>query len=506
MKNNLSLMLSLSLALSATAHASKANDTLDVGYERVLLTLNPYASTNRLPLVLGHNWGDTLVVRDPASGKLVPHLATSWKKINTTTLELKLRTGVKFHNGESFNADSVVATFNYAVDPKSPNPGADILRWIDKAEKVNDTTVRLISKKPAPVALETLASSAIMLPAKYLKEAGATGLAKNPVGTGPYRFVSWKANTMTFKANDSYFGGAKSKARVSNLVINMIPEESSRVAALTTGELSLVRPGGISSDQAPLLARNSELKIAAAEILRFWFLQMDSVGRSGVDYFKNPMVRQAVYMAINRDEIEKVLLGGYAQTIDTPCNPAQFGCDVKAAKTYKYDPAAAKKLLAEAGYPNGFSVDLYGYREQSVAQALSGYLGKIGIKVNLKWYGGQYDVASQSLAAGKVPLWFGAWGANSVYDASTSMDPFFSKSGEFVYIKDPAVQNALANAGVTISSAARAALFKSAIARITDQAYWVPMFSGKVIAGMRANLNWAPSNDEIDRYWLASWK
>lgn len=495
----------LATMLLATAQASKANDTLEIGYERVLLTLNTYATTDRPPLVLAHNWGDTLLVRD-ASGKLLPHLATSWKKVNATTLEFKLRDGVKFHNGEPFNADSVVATFAYAVDPKKPNPGADILRWIDRVEKVNANTVRLISKKPAPIALDTLATTAIMLPAKYLKDKGPEALAKNPVGTGPYQFVSWNANTITFKRNESYFGGAKGKAKIANLSVRMIPEESSRVAALTTGELAVIRPGGISPDQVPLISRNPDIKVASASILRFWFLQMDAAGRSGVKYFQDPRVRQAVYMAINRDEIEKVLLGGYASTIDTPCNPEQFGCDPKAAKTYKYDPVAAKKLLADAGYPNGFTVDFYGYREQSVFQAIAGYLGKIGIKTTAKWYGGQYDVASQSLAGGKVPLWFGAWGANSVYDASTGMNPFFSKTGEFVYIKDAAVQNSLANADVTVSNAARAAAFKTAIKRVTEQAYWVPLFSGKVVAAMRSNVNWSPSSDEIDRYWLASWK
>lgn len=498
--------LTLMLALCSAASASKANDTLNVGYERVMLTLNTYATTDRPPLILAHNWGDTLIVRDPATGKLRPHLATSWKKVNATTFEFKLRQGVKFHNGEAFNADSVVATLNYAVDPKLANPGADVLRWISKVQKVDATTVRIISKKPAPIALETLASTAVMLPAKYLKDKGPEGIAKNPIGTGPYKFVSWKANTLTFKRNDSYFGGAKSKPKISNLVIQMIPEESSRVAALTTGELSLIRPGGISSDQAPLLSRNNNIKVASADILRFWFLQMDATGRSGVKYFQNPKVRQAVYMAINREEIEKVLLGGYAKTIDTPCNPDQFGCDTKAAKTYKYDPAAAKRLLAEAGYPNGFTVDLYGYREQSVAQAIAGYLNKVGIKTNLKWFGGQYDVASQSLAGGKVPLWFGAWGANSIYDASTSLEPFFSRNGEFVYIKDSAVQGSIDNASVTISSATRAASFRTAIKRITEQAYWVPLFSGKVVAAMRSDVNWTPSNDEIDRYWTATWK
>ena len=130
---------------------------------------------------------------------------------------------------------------------------------------------------------------------------------------------------------------------------------------------------------------------------------MDSMGRSGVNFFKDKRVRQAVNHAIDKNEIIQAVLKGYATPTNSATNSLHFGYEPNVA-SYPYDPAKAKKLLADAGYPNGFTVDYYAYRDKSVAEAISGYLTAVGIIPNMKWLGGQWDVMDKNLAAGSIPF------------------------------------------------------------------------------------------------------
>jgi len=215
---------------------------------------------------------------------------------------------------------------------------------------------------------------------------------------------------------------------------------------------------------------------------------------------------QAVNHAINREEIVNVLLNGFGSVIDTPCNPVQFGCDPAAATSYEYDPERAMELLAEAGYPDGFSVDVFGYRDQQVAQAIQGYLAQVGIDTELQWFGGQYDVVSQRQGAGETASFFGSWGSSSIYDASAIMNIFFEDDGTYAFTESEALDTALETALETVDLEQRRTLYAQAIDEITSQAYWVPLYAGRVVAGVSEALEWSPSSDEIERYYLASWR
>jgi len=490
--------------LASLALAGKNDDTLNVAFERTMLTFDTYATSERLTLILAHNFGDTLIHRNPVTGTFEPHLATAWRAVDDLTFEFDLRTDVTFHNGEPFGPDDVVATFTYVITDGAELPGTGPLQWIERVEAVDDDTVRIHAKSLTPTAYESLALIGIIYPAGVLASEGPTALGQAPVGTGPFRFAGVDGNAIRFERNDAYFGGAKQKPAIANLVIHTLPEESSRIASLMTGDIDIARSGSISPDQA--LAIGGRARIEAADILRIWFVQMDSLGRSGQTYFTDARVRQAVAHAINRDEIVDVLLSGYGKKIDTPCNPVQFGCDPAAAVVYDYDPERAKELLAEAGYPDGFSVDLYGYRDQQVAQAVQGYLEAVGIRTDLQWYGGQYDVVSQRLAAGEIALYFGSWGSSSIYDASAIMDIHFESGAEYALSASDTIDAALTGALQTVDLDERKALYASAIEEITANTYMLPMYAGRVLAGVSNDLEWQPSSDEIERYYLASWR
>ncbi len=486
------------------ASASPEDDMMTVAFERVMLTLDSYATSERLALILAHNWGDTLIHRNPETGDFEPHLATSWRFIDPQTLEVDLRTDVTFHNGEAFGPDDVQATLEYVRDNIETLPGTRVLAWLDGVDIIDEDTVHIRASAVTPTMLETLALVAVMYPADYLAEVGGEGIGSTPVGTGPYAFVSSSDNTLTFEAFADYFGGAKGQPSIGNLVIRTIPEESSRIAALRTGEIDIARSGSISPDQVATLRGN--VRAEAADILRVWYFQMDTLGTSGTDVFTDVRVRQAVNHAINRDEIVNVLLNGFGTVIDTPCNPVQFGCDPAAATVYEYDPERALELLAEAGYPDGFSVDMFGYRDQQVAQAIQGYLAQVGIDTELQWFGGQYDVVSQRQGAGETASFFGSWGSSSIYDASAIMNIFFEDDGTYAFTESEALDTALETALETVDLEQRRTLYAQAIDEITSQAYWVPLYAGRVVAGVSEALEWSPSSDEIERYYLASWR
>ncbi len=500
----LRLMALLLALLAPLALAGKGDDTLNVAFERTMLTLDTYATAERLALVIAHNVGDTLIYRNPDTGEFEPHLATAWRAIDDMTFEFDLRDDVLFHNGDHFGPEDVVATLEFVIGEGAGLAGTGTLQWIESVTKVGDHTVQIKAKALTPTAYETISLIGVIYPASVLANQGPEYLGQHPIGTGPYRFVSSADNVIRFERFEEYFGGAKGQPAIKNLVIHTLPEESSRIASLMTGAIDIARSGSISPDQASAI--RGRARVEAADILRTWFIQMDSLGRSGVDYFTDQRVRAAVAYAINKDEIVDILLSSYGRVIEAPCNPVQFGCDENAAERHDYDPERARELLAEAGYPNGFTVDIYGYREQQVAQAIQGYLEDVGIKTELQWFGGQYDVVSQRLAAGDIALYFGSWGSSSIYDASAIMDIHFKTGAEFSLNSSATLDAALDAALQTVDLDERHRLYAAAIAEITEQVYMVPLFAGRVLAGVSNDLDWTPSSDEIERYFLAKWR
>lgn len=493
--------------LFATALAGRSTDTLNVAFERTMLTLDTYATSERLALIVAHNVGDTLIHRNPETNEFEPHLATAWEYESPTVLVVHLRDDVRFHNGEEFGAADVAATLNWVVGEGAGLAGTGTLQWIENVEVVDSHTVRIHLKAMTPTAIETLALVGVIYPASIIgRPGGAEELGQHPIGTGPYKFVANENNQLRFERFDDYFVGAKTMPAIKNLVIHTLPEEASRIASLLTGDIDIVRSGGISPDQVGALGNRA--KAEAADILRVWFVQFDATGVSGSDVFTDKRVRQAVAHAINKDEIVNGLLSGYGRIIDVPCNPVQFGCAEDAAVVYDYDPERARELLAEAGYPDGFMVDLFGYRDQHVVQAIQGYLEAVGIRTNLQWYGGQYDVVAKRLAAGEIPIYVGSWGSSSVYDASAILNIHFEKGevGEFTTGTNDAIDSAVRAALQTVDLGERMELYRSAIHEITENAFMFPLYAGRVVAGVSNDVVWEPSPDEIERYYNATWR
>ncbi len=171
------------------ALAGKKDDTIRFAYDQVIENVDPYFNNVRLGVILGANVWDTLVYRDPETNAYKPQLATAWKWIDDKTLEFELRKGVKFHNGEDFDADDVVFTLSFASDPANKSTQQTNISWIAKVEKLDQYKVRIHTKQVFPAALEYLAGPLVIHPNEYYAKVGPKGMNEKPVGSGPYRIT-----------------------------------------------------------------------------------------------------------------------------------------------------------------------------------------------------------------------------------------------------------------------------------------------------------------------------
>ncbi|NTG76932.1 ABC transporter substrate-binding protein [Agrobacterium rhizogenes] len=494
--------LLLPLLLAPVANAGKANDTISIAFAKELEHIDPYFNTAREGVLLGNAVWDGLLYRDPKSGQYVGNLATSWSWVDPTTLELTLRQGVKFHNGASFDADDVVFTLNYMVDPKNGAKNTVATSWIKRAEKIDQFKVRIITNGPFPAALEYLAGPVIIHPHEYYAAVGPAGVATKPIGTGPYKVVSVEPGKhYVLKRNDDYFAAAKPKAKVETIDIRTIPDINTQMAELFNGTIDLVWQ--VPSEQADKMAGRGNFQVLNAPTMRVGYLSLDAAGRSGA---KNPMtdvrVREAVYHAINRDGIVKALMKGTTEVINSACSPSQFGCATDVA-SYSYDPDKAKALLAEAGYPNGFEIDFYAYRDRPLAEAMIGMLAEVGIKANLKYL--QYAALREKRIKEGVPMSFLTWGSNSIADASAITSEFFTMGGEDD-ARDKSLSDLLEKADSSVDPAERKTLYKQALSTIADKAYWVPLWNYSTNYIMSKDVSFTPTPDELVRFNEIGWK
>ena len=226
------------------------------------------------------------------------------------------------------------------------------------------------------------------------------------------------------------------------------------------------------------------------------------LGKSGQKFFTDTRVRQAVLHAINRDSIVKNLVGPGSVIPAGPCHPEQFGCADDIAK-YDYNPDKAKKLLAEAGYPQGFDFDFYGYRDRDVIEAMIGDLAKVGMRARLNFM--QYVAFLDSMRQGKAPIGHATWGSNSIPDISAIAAHFFS-GGPDDTAKDPEVIKGIAAADSLVDPEKRKAAWRTVLDRIQTEAYWMSLFTYTKYQAWSKDLSYTPTSDEIPQFYAAKWK
>lgn len=483
--------------------AGKDDDTLNIAWGGELATLDRYYNTLREGIIVGRLIWDSLLFKDPETLEFKPLLAKSFTFVDETTMEFDLREGVTFHNGEPFDADDVVHTLTWVSDPANGVLTQRNVDWIAGVEKLGRYKVRLKMKKPTPIALEFLAGPLLIYPNEYYAEVGPDGMGKAPVGTGPYRLLEFKpGEVVTFTRNEDYFADSpKGQPEIDRIVQRTIPDQNTRIAEMLSGRLDWIWK--VPNDQARRMESNSRLTIENEQTLRVGYLSFDSSNRTGnASPVNDVLVRKAIAHAIDREAIVKSLVSGKSVVAHSACHPEQFGCTQDVAR-YDYDPAKARALLAEAGYPDGFTIDFHAYRNRNYAEAIMGYLREVGIKTNLVYL--KYAALRDKVYAGEIDFNFMTWGSYSFYDMSAITSHFF-KATKDDYARDDALIAALTKGDGSVDRMVRKAAYAEALKRIADQVYWLPLFTYNVNYAYNADLEFTPSADEIPRFYRTRWK
>lgn len=475
-----------------------------IAFSSEIGTLDPTITVTREAVIANWYLYDNLVGRDKTM-RAVPHLAESVRNINPLTWEIKIRRGIRFHNGEPLTAEAVKFTAERILDPQVKSPIRWIFSWLERVEVVDDHTFRFITKAPNPLVPEAL-TSFFPVPPQYFQKVGAAGFAKSPVGTGPYKFVEWRrGERLVLEANDAYWMGAPP---IQTIIFRPVPETATQIAELLAGNVDVIR--NVPPDQVPVIERSANARVTSTMVLRVVQLMMDANARAGKTPVVDLRVRQAINHALDVDGIIQHVLDGRATRIAAGLNPMHFGYD-PAVKPYAYDPERAKALLHEAGYPSGFEIPLNYYSLSSsnahqVVEAIAGYLGRVGIRVKRRYVADAAQWQS-ALRGGKLEgLMLVSGGSNSMFDADAHYYLHLRSGQQNAYGSDPEIDQWLDAARATLDQGQRRELYGKVQRALADKAFWVPMYALHAIEGVSKKLAYEASGDEIMRVFAASWK
>ncbi|MCO5069943.1 MAG: ABC transporter substrate-binding protein [Rhizobiaceae bacterium] len=497
--------LSASALTPLAAQAAKSDDTLRIVWKESVPNVDPHFNQLRSGIIINSLVMDTLILKNPSTGEFMPLLATSWEWLDDTTIRFKLREGVKFHNGEPFDADDVVYTLNFLVDPANKILTPNNSSFIKEAVKVDPFTVDVKLKTPFPAALEYLAGPLFIYPNEYHSKVGPEGMGKNLVGTGPYVMKEIDGvSRYLMTRNENYFDSPKLPAAIGNIEIRVVNDEATEMLELMSGKADWIWK--FNADQVAQLDAQPNIQANLYESMRIGFLNFNILGAG--DNKDNPIanvkVRQALAHAINKEELVEYLVQGDARAIDTPCFPAQFGCNVDAAVKYEYSPEKAKALLAEAGYPDGFSTQVIGARNAQWVAKVQEDLSKVGVKAEASVIQGATLV--DLFGKGQVPIGYWDWGSYSVMDVSAILPAFFGGQSSSDRVGDKEVADLVAKGGSEVDPEKRKAIYDEAIKLITERALMVPIHSFVVPYAFTEELEFTATPDETPRFYWAKWK
>ena len=385
------LRATLGVALAAGLAATAVAQDIVIGLGANVTSIDPHYHNLSPNSAIAWHIFDRLVHVDEKQ-RPVPGLATEWKAIDDTTWEFKLRQGVKFHDGSVFSAEDVVATLKRVPwVPNSPSAFTTYTRQIKETIVVDPYTIRFKTEKPFPLMPAYLALVNIVSRKFEAAPTNDFNGGRAAIGTGPFKFVEYvPGDRIVLQRNDEYWGAKPHWVRVT---LKLITNDPARVAALLAGDVQMIE--AVPTTDVPKLKNNSSVAIARAVSNRLIYLHVDSfrpqtpyaTDKAGAVLPNNPLkdkrVRQAISKAINRPAIVERLMEGEAIPAGGLLPEGFFGVSPK-LKPEAFDPDGARKLLAEAGYPNGFGLTIHGpndryVNDEKILQAIGPMLNRVGI-------------------------------------------------------------------------------------------------------------------------------
>ena len=489
MKRAVLAALLISSALAAPAASLRWAAQNDV------LTLDPHSQDHATTeAILQHAYEG--LTRYNEKWEIEPALATKWTNISPTQVRFELRKGVKFHDGTPFTADDVIFSFNRVRQPQGTMQ--IYVGGIKEIKKIDDATIDLMLDAPVPVLLRNLVDFRIMSKA-WAEKNRATNIqdykakeetysAHNVMGTGPYKITGWMPDQkITMVINSDWWGNNKSNiTEVTYLPIKSAP---TRVAALLSGDVDLLTD--LPAQDVAKLQQDPKLRLIEGNETRTIFFAMDQgsdelAGSNvkGKNPFKDKRVREAFNIALDREAIKRATMRGLSIPAGIMVAPGVNGNTPDIDVALKPDLAKAKKLLAEAGYPDGFEVPLYCpnnryINDEQICQAAVAMWAKVGIKARL--IAQPMSQHSQGFQRFEEPLYMLGWGV-STFDALYAMQALArtrtsGPDGSFNFCKlsDPKLDALIDAIKYETDVAKRNGLIRDALLRIRDEFEFIPL-------------------------------
>jgi peptide/nickel transport system substrate-binding protein len=502
------LVVALVCGTGAAAAAPQGQVVIAQGVDPTTLDPHFHLETPAANVLL--NIYETLLFRDPDE-KIIPWLAESWKMVNPTTWEFKLRRGVKFHNGEEFDAEAVKFSLDRLRDPELKNRQAPNYRLIASVEVVNRFTVRILTSKPFPTLPNQLALGGSIMAPRHFKGKDRTFADKNPVGSGPYKFVRWnKDEQIVLEANETWWGGAP---KVKTLIFRPIPEHSVRVAALQAGEVDIAV--NIPPHLVPAIEKHARLYVSKAPSVRTVFIPIYTHQFDAANKPTGPVegptadkrVRQAILAAVNPDEIIRTVLEGAAIRTATPLTSKHFGFD-RTVQPLKQDPARVKKLLADAGFPNGIELTLNSpdgryLKDKEVSEAVGGQLTKAGIRTRVRTYEWTTYLNQLVYVHKAKPMYLIGWG-NTTWDADFTLFPLWHSGNPLANYLNHEFDALVDEAQTALDARRRQDIYAKALRIMLDDSAVLPLYQQLDLYGVNKRVSFqALPSERLVGAWLS---
>lgn len=451
--------------------------------------LDPANVTDGESMYVTHQIFENLVKYKDENTEILPGLAERWD----TSKDGKewtffLRKNVKFQDGTPFNADAVKFNFDRWMDKNNPNHKGGFEYWqamfggfpgaVKSVTVIDDSTVKVVLEKPMAPFISNLAMPPFAIGSPTAIKKYGEDFFKNPVGTGPFKFVEWvKDDHATVVKNADYWG---EKAKIDKIVFRVIPDNSARLMELEAGTIDIMT--GVNPDDVKKVQGNADLQVFLRPSMNVGYLAMNNDKKP----YDNVKVRQAINYAINKQALVDAFYGGLAKTAKNPIPPSLWGYNDK-VQDYGYDPAKAKALLAEAGFPKGFKTKLWAMpvardympQPKEIAQAIQTNLAAVGIQAEIVTYDwGTYLKKGQD---GEQELYLLGWTGdngdpdNFMFALLDKTNAIKGSAQNVAFYKSDKVHDILAQAQSELDQAKRTALYEEAQVLIHEDAPWVPL-------------------------------
>ena len=475
--------------ISGCSSLRRQGSSLTVGIGADPAGLNPLLQTGLVEASAWSNVYDPLIWLDE-DGQQRPGLAESWTFLDDRTLELRLRSGVRFQDGTTFDAAAVRTTVEAMLDPANASPVRAQLGAIERVEAPSSDVARIVTRQPFAPLISELTQLPILSPTQ-LQAVGMNGLNERPSGTGPYRLVEWQHDDrLVLEAYDGHWRGAPPISRV---VLRSIPDNGTRIAALQTGQVDLAV--NVPADQLGPL-QQAGLQVVTRPGIQTLYLRLHA-RRPPLD---DPRVRRAVAHAIDVERLIAALYGGLARRVNAPYPPEVFGSDD--APPPAYDPGRARELLADAGHANDLRLSVEGPvgrypRDDQLPTAIAGQLAAVGIQLDVRAV--EWGTYLQRVQAGQGPDMFLLAGTNRTFDPHFTMSRLYASTSSFGrdYYGNAAIDQPIAQAAATLDETQRRALYSSVLTTLRNDvpAIWLAQLDDVYVA--RSGLRWAARADSL---------